>query len=111
VLRAKNPEIEQDWLWYTLEGLRGHFNSMAQGAAQQNISKQKVAETAVSVPDIGLLRMFAERSRPLRDLWEKLAALNRQLIATRDLLLPRLVTGQLDISDIDLGVLTPEETG
>lgn len=83
---------------------------MAQGAAQQNISKQTVAETVVSVPDMGLLRMFAERSRPFRDLWEKLASINHQLAATRDLLLPRLVTGQLDISDIDLGVLTPVET-
>jgi hypothetical protein len=34
---------------------------------------------------------------------------NRQLAATRDLLLPRLVTGRLDISDVDLGVLTPTE--
>jgi hypothetical protein len=33
----------------------------------------------------------------------------RQLAATRDLLLPRLVTGRLDISDVDLGVLTPVE--
>ena len=36
--------------------------------------------------------------------------LNHQLTATRDLLLPRLVSGQLDISDLDLGVLTPAET-
>jgi type I restriction enzyme S subunit len=83
---------------------------MAQGAAQQNISKQKVAETVVSVPDISVLRMFVERSQPLRDLWEKLASLNLQLTTTRDLLLPRLVSGKLDISDIDLGVLTPTES-
>jgi hypothetical protein len=31
------------------------------------------------------------------------------LITTRDILLTRLVTGQLDIADIDLGVLTPSE--
>ena len=35
---------------------------------------------------------------------------NRALAATRDLLLPRLVSGQLDISDVDLGVLTPADT-
>lgn len=109
-LRAHNPDLSQNWLWYTLEGLRGHFNSMAQGAAQQNISKQKVAETVVTVPASGLLEMFTERVRPLRDLWEKLASLNHRFAATRDLLLPRLVTGQLDISDIDLGVLEPTES-
>lgn len=34
-----------------------------------------------------------------------LKADNRHLAATRDLLLPRLVTGRLDISDVDLGDL------
>lgn len=38
-----------------------------------------------------------------------LVEVNIQLAKTRDLLLPRLVSGQLDISDIDLGVLTPAE--
>ena len=33
----------------------------------------------------------------------------RSLARTRDLLLPRLVTGRLDISDIDLGALLPDE--
>ena len=34
---------------------------------------------------------------------------SRRLAATRDLLLPRLVTGRLDISDVDLGELLPAE--
>ncbi len=48
-------------------------------------------------------------------MWVELSAVlvlqNHQLATTRDLLLPRLVTGRLDISDIDLGVLTPTEAG
>jgi hypothetical protein len=31
------------------------------------------------------------------------------IAATRELLLPRLVTGRLDISDIDLGDLLPDD--
>lgn len=108
-MRTANPELEQDWLWYALESQRDRFNAMAQGAAQQNISKQKVVETRVGVPTAGLLDQFAVRVRPMRALWQELAASNRQLAATRDRLLPRLVTGRLDISDIDLGVLTPAE--
>jgi len=38
-----------------------------------------------------------------------LSAQSEALIATRDLLLPRLVTGRLEISDIDLGALLPAE--
>jgi type I restriction enzyme, S subunit len=41
----------------------------------------------------------------------ELVQLNRSLAAIRDLLLPRLVSGRLDISDVDLGILTPAEEG
>ncbi len=108
-MRANNPEREQDWLWYELEAMRGHFNAMAQGAAQQNISKEKVEGTRVLVPAAVPLESFVAAVRPLRDLWEKLAAQVARFATTRDLLLPRLVTGRLDISDIDLGILTPTE--
>ncbi len=46
--------------------------------------------------------------RSTYDLASELAAENRRLSTTRDLLLPRLVTGQLDISDVDLGDLLTE---
>jgi type I restriction enzyme S subunit len=108
-MRANNPEREQDWLWYELEAMRGHFNAMAQGAAQQNIGKEKVEGTRVLVPAAVPLESFVAAVRPLRDLWEKLAAQVARFAATRDLILPRLVTGRLDISDVDLGVLTPVE--
>lgn len=39
----------------------------------------------------------------------ELVEVNQVLVATRDLLLPRLVTGQLDISDVDLGALAPAD--
>jgi type I restriction enzyme S subunit len=56
--------------------------------------------------------LLLEFERTVRRWVEWSAALvehNHQLAATRDLLLPRLVTGRLDISDLDLGVLTPTE--
>lgn len=43
------------------------------------------------------------------DLAARLASQNHALARTRDLLLPRLVTGQLELSDVDLGALTPDE--
>jgi type I restriction enzyme, S subunit len=109
-LRAGRPHLEQDWLWFELESLREHFNAMAQGAAQQNISRQKVAETLVKRPPDHLLATFAAAVGPVRALWVELAAACHRLSQTRDLLLPRLVTGQLDISDIDLGVSTPADS-
>ncbi len=108
-LRTRRPEDEQDWLWYQLSALRNHFNSMAQGAAQQNISKEKVIATRVAVPSEATVRMFGEAVGPIRKLCHSLGAANNACATTRDLLLPRLVTGRLDVSDIDLGDLLPAE--
>ena len=54
--------------------------------------------------------MFDDLSRPVFDEIHLAKRMIVQLAATRDLLLPRLVTGRLDIADIDLGDLLPAET-
>lgn len=108
-LRTNQVPEAQEWLWHLLMSLRPRFNGMAQGAAQQNISKDKVTNTFVAVPPPGIIARFAERAGPLRALSHELHAENARLAATRDLLLLRLVTGRLDISDVDLGDLLPQE--
>ena len=57
-----------------------------------------------------VLTTFESLVQPWLEWSAELVKASRRLAATRDLLLPRLVTGKLDISDIDLGVLTPAET-
>lgn len=50
---------------------------------------------------------FDERVEPMSALRRNLSQQNRVLREARDLLLPRLVSGELDVSDLDLdGVLT-----
>jgi type I restriction enzyme S subunit len=108
-LRARDAAVRQDWLWFQLQALRSHFNLLSHGAAQQNISKEKVVNTVVAVPPRDLLSRFAEQAGTWRQLSHELRFVNERLAATRDLILPRLVTGRLDISDIDLGELLPAE--
>jgi len=62
----------------------------------------------LAVPDDTLLGRFEGIARPLLGRGADLVAHNRALAATRDLLLPRLVTGRLDIDDINLGDLLSE---
>jgi type I restriction enzyme S subunit len=62
------------------------------------------------VPPPDLLQKFAAVTGPGEADIEVLETANRALAATRDLLLPRLVTGKLDISEVDLGELRPSET-
>jgi type I restriction enzyme S subunit len=84
--------------------------SQATGSAYPAVRPNDFCDAPVLVPPPATLDRFdAVVDRALRSA-STLKSQCRQLTATRDLLLPRLVTGRLDISDVDLGVLTPIET-
>lgn len=93
-------QITKWFLFHTLYGLRQEFNSKAQGAAQQNISKEKVAETVFIKPPIPIISAFEQMAEPLWQMMRNLQTKNRNLRTTRDLLLPRLISGELDVSHL-----------
>lgn len=108
ILRARN-------------GLGGFVNSIAssdqlvaEAVATANGTKMPRADPKamlayeVVVPDKAhpLLTQFNEAVERWLSWSGELVQVNQMLVATRDLLLPRLITGQLDISDVELGPLT-----
>jgi len=101
-LRANEDWLTQRFLYYVLLELRSHFNSIAQGAAQQNISKERVAGTVVARPPLHLVRAWDELVRPQWEIKRALTAAASKLREARDLLLPKLISGELDVSDLDI---------
>ena len=87
-------------LYYTLFSLRDEFNNKAQGAAQQNISKEKVAETRFLLPAMGVQKKFEDVIGPIQSVLRNLQEKNRNLRTTRDLLLPKLISGEIDVSAV-----------
>jgi type I restriction enzyme S subunit len=59
----------------------------------------------IVVPLNNFLAMFDQTAKPITDLIGKLHCKNTTLRQTRDLLLPRLISGEVDVSAlaIDLG--------
>jgi type I restriction enzyme S subunit len=94
-----NERLVGKWfLVHTLQRLRRHFNAIAQGAAQQNISKEKVATTTLLLPPVDLAQHFERLVSPA---WEMRRVLEQQqlrLSACRDQLLPRLISGELAVA-------------
>jgi type I restriction enzyme S subunit len=82
----------------------------ATGAAYPAVRPGDFEEAPLLIPPPDLLATFGELVDPALRLVSQLAAQKAVLARTRDLLLPRLVTGRLDIADIDLGDLLPAET-
>jgi type I restriction enzyme S subunit len=100
---ANHEYISQPHLYWYLHGLRSHFFAIAQGAAQQNISKEKVANARILIPTQPVSQAFGELVDPLWNLQRNLTVAIRDLREARDLLLPRLISGEIDVSNLDMG--------
>jgi len=98
-LVADKNQISQTFLYFVLISLREHFNGIAQGAAQQNISKEKVANAVAVVPPRELVAAFDRLAEPTFSQIQTLQRQIQNLRLTRDLLLPRLLSGQLEIGN------------
>ena len=89
----------------TIEWARN--TAMTAGVPHINLSMLR--ELKLLCPPICLQRQFQDAVRPIRRLADALLASTEVLKTTRDLLLPRLIAGQLDISDLNLTDLLSQQ--
>ena len=95
--------------YHSPELLLGHllnfnFDNLRGGAAQPFISNSSLANIKLLFPPAQMRNNFCEIVKPLRLQVEKLKEKNNILRQTRDLLLPKLISGELDVSDLDIVV-------
>lgn len=72
---------------------------------QTELGRQSIGRLPIVLPPDDVLSMFADLAWPMVLAVPHLIEHNHKLAAIRDLLLPRLVTGQIDVSELDLDVL------
>lgn len=95
--------LDTDFFGLSLLNFQSHFEGQGIGATgQTELSRARVAETELVLPTLALQRQFGEVVRPMRSLCIRLAHKNANLRAQRDLLLPKLVSGELDVSNAPL---------
>jgi type I restriction enzyme S subunit len=110
-LVADKKQISQTFLYFVLLSLRDHFNGIAQGAAQQNISKEKVANAVAVVPPRELVAAFDRLAEPTLIQIQTLQRQIQNLRRTRDLLLPRLLSGQVELASASANGATSNQPG
>ena len=79
------------------------IENLASGATFKEINRGTFRKLPVLLPDKMTRGLFASIVDPLARQIEVLEGMIRNLRATRDLLLPRLISGQIDVS-ADLSV-------
>jgi type I restriction enzyme S subunit len=80
---------------------------LGQGAAQQNISQVVLKNFPAIRPPVNLMQEFSVMVEPLLDNVRNMQQKNITLRRTRDLLLPKLISGEVDVSELDITI--PEE--
>jgi type I restriction enzyme S subunit len=76
---------------------REYILSFRMGAAQENISQQVIKSLQVSVPDDKELQEFNQSVEPMYRLVENLLKQTALLREARDILLPRLMSGEIEV--------------
>ncbi len=85
------------YIYYVLMDLREVFNNVSYGAAIQNINTEIVRKSSIIVPDDSILSKFTDYAEKAHDEIINLQKKNQNLAKQRDLLLPRLMSGKLDV--------------
>jgi len=96
----------KDWVYFVLCFLRSpetknHIDMRLAGSTQKYISLGELRQLPVVIPTVDDLRIFNDSVRPL---FEKIALHTEEtarFVTLRDTLLPRLMSGELSVADID----------
>lgn len=98
------------FLHHALDGAMPQFWDRAQGTTMRHIKRSALSEVTTGLPPNELIRRFTEVVDPIDREASVLGQGTRNLARLRDLLLPKLVTGQIDVSHLDLDALTEAAT-
>lgn len=98
VVRGKAGEPTTALLYYRLSDCQVHFESLGVGATgQTSLRIETIEDVQFAYPPLALLSDFEKVILPM---WTQVGSLKRQvqnLRRIRDLLLPRLLSGQIDV--------------
>jgi type I restriction enzyme S subunit len=81
------------------------FVAQAMTSGVPHVNLRLLRDFPVLVPPTALQDRYAKMAEPLQHLASLLADQTSRLVAIRDLLLPKLVTGQIDVSTLNLDAL------
>jgi len=94
-------------LYYWLKENVEYFISLGTGATFKEITKGVFKTIELVVPVQAIISQFEETMQPFALQILNLQRKNTVLRRTRDLLLPRLISGEVDVSELD--IVVPEE--
>ena len=97
-----NEDVGTAYIYFLLKKLLPIIESMASGSTFKEISGSAMKMVPISIPDKDSLKDFNAFCMPLFEEIKRLEQEAKRLSSLRDALLPKLMSGELDVSDIDI---------
>ena len=107
----ENSCITPSYLLCALKPLLAFIQNYATGTTVAHLGKTDLEALDVPMPDEERLSQFTMNAEPMRLMIVSNAQENRRLEALRDSLLPRLMSGEIDVSKVDLTQLNSHLSG
>jgi type I restriction enzyme S subunit len=96
------PRDNSEFLGKTLLHLEQHFERLGVGSTgQTELSRERIASTSVVVPTPDLQKRFSQLVAPMNGMIVCCLARNSTLHQTRDLLLPKLISGEVSVEQLE----------
>lgn len=104
IIRPDNAKISPTYLYSFFIGNwhNEYYSKRVQQAVQANLSLTTIKSLPIALLDKKTMKQYDELVRPLFAMMKNNEEENRKLSTLRDSLLPKLMSGELDVSDIDL---------
>lgn len=83
---------------------QSYITGASTGTTRKSASAGVITDIDLMIPDKEALKKFSALITPLRQLLNKLLQKNENLKRTHDLLLPKLISGEIDVEDLDVDV-------
>ena len=97
--------IQREYLYFALLALKPTIDQYAAtGATMPNLSKGKFENLHLIYPELQVITDFHMVTEPIFEEIRTVQVQNQNLRKTRDLLLPKLISGQLDVEELDIKV-------
>ena len=101
-IRSRNGT--QAFLFYQLKEQFQEEDSIGNGAIFKSVTREDVHGVKLIYPEQGIVARFDASIEPIFSILENLTKRNINLRRTRDLLLPRLIGGELDVAGLDVAL-------
>ena len=97
-----NVNVGTAYIYYLLKRLLPTIENMASGSTFKEISGTTMKTVPTIIPDDGALKKFADFCEPIMKQIQKNEIELKKLVKLRDNLLPKLMSGEIDLSTLKL---------